>query len=1011
MKTAQGQTERQAAQSPGVMDLLQELGIVANESMSVTTTLYTALEAIGRHTGWPFARIAGQEGHSITHALQSVWWNRAVFDTDPLGDNWPSLSAQHHLLAEGQPLIIEDLSHNRSMALSADDDGPVLRGYLAYPIQVANTWAAAMEFFSTDPMHVPTELHQVLIHASALLGLVIERGHAQSSLRESERRFRAIFDQSFQFIGLMEPDGTLIEANETALQFAGITLDDVVGRKFWDTYWWQHSRAIQAELKAAVARAALGELVHYEVEVQGAGSQKIIIDFSIKPIRNVLGEVVLLIPEGRDITELRRTLESLRLTEARLEEAQYVAHMGHWEYDIVREEAFWSDTLYAVFGLDKETTIDPGKEFLARIHPDDVTMVRESLQRAYEARSSYEVSYRIVHPDGAVRYVLGAGNVVLDENGDAIRIAGIIQDISGRRALEQSLSRSVERLSSLNAMGQIVASSREPQQIHQQVLAAARSLLNVDILVLLAHDQGQLQIVAGDHRSDLNIGNWSMPVESGIAGDVWLMGRAVWLTGEECRRRRSEKMARLADYEPESIIAVPVRWQEEILGVLEAVDRRPDAFGAGDLETLQAIGTWLAIAIGKAGQHAALERRLRESEAIAEVSRALSETLEPQSILDLIASITNRIIPRTEWAVIHLLRGRPERLYPVASAGTAPPAADYIIGQGEGIAGRVLLEGHVLNIGDVLIDDRATQFARSSGMRSLVVAPIQSRNRTLGTISVMDREPYGFTADDERLVTILAAHAGMAIENAQLFDSQRRARTVAELQRERLRELTKRIVTAQEEERLRISRELHDEAGQALTSLKISLDLIRVALPPDQDALAARLADVAGLADETMETLRTLAHDLRPPGLDTFGLNVALEGLCYDFGARTGMTVTYEGDEQPALPTAVALSMYRLVQEALTNIAKHADATRARVVVAREDGQLSLMVIDDGKGFALDAEGSDPRQRGGIGLVSMHERAELLGGTLQIETAPGSGTQVLVRIPVDSGTEDAPSNN
>ena len=149
---------------------------------------------------------------------------------------------------------------------------------------------------------------------------------------------------------------------------------------------------------------------------------------------------------------------------------------------------------------------------------------------------------------------------------------------------------------------------------------------------------------------------------------------------------------------------------------------------------------------------------------------------------------------------------------------------------------------------------------------------------------------------------------------------------------------------------------------------------------------------------------------MRPPGLDTFGLNVALEGLCYVFGARTGMTVSYEGVELPELPTAVALSMYRLVQEALTNIAKHADATRVRVVVSREDGLLSLMVIDDGKGFALDAEGSEPRQRGGIGLVSMHERAELLGGTLQIETAPGSGTQVLVRIPVDSGVEDSQSS-
>jgi signal transduction histidine kinase len=272
----------------------------------------------------------------------------------------------------------------------------------------------------------------------------------------------------------------------------------------------------------------------------------------------------------------------------------------------------------------------------------------------------------------------------------------------------------------------------------------------------------------------------------------------------------------------------------------------------------------------------------------------------------------------------------------------------------------------------------------------------------LGTISIVARDPNVFGHEDERLMTILAAQAAMAIENAQLFDSQRRARTVAEMQRERLRALTKRIVTAQEDERLRISRELHDEAGQALTSLRISLELIRAGLPNDQQALRQRLGDVAGLADETMETLRMLAHDLRPPGLDAFGLNVALEGLCHDFSARTKLPVSYDGVELPKLPTTVALSVYRVVQEALTNIAKHAEARKAQVFLTHEDGSLDLAIVDDGKGFSLDTDGSDPRERSGIGLVNMQERAELLGGKLEVDTAPGRGTRLRVRIPIDA---------
>lgn len=990
---------READSSPAVMGLLQELGILANESMSVTTTLFMALDAIGRHTGWPLGRIIGRDEQRLDGEVEIFWYNRLVYPAEPCNNIWPQVLSARVAVGEGRPVIVEELVDEPAVACDCD---PPLRGYVAFPIQIGNNWAAFMEFFSNEPMRVPPALHQVLGHAAAVLGLVVERGRAQASLRESERRFRAIFDQSFQFIGLMQPDGTLIEANQTALQFAGITLDDVVGKKFWDTYWWVHSPVAQAELKAAIARAARGELVHYGVDVQGADGRLITIDFSIKPIRNVRGEIVMLIPEGRDITELRQTLESLRQAEARLEEAQYVAQMGHWEYDTVTGEAFWSNTLYPVFGLDPATVSDPGQEFLARIHPDDVEQVRALLKRAYENRRGYEHTYRLIWPDGTVRAVHGAGTVVQNESGDVVRISGIIQDITNRRELEQSLARSVERLSRLNAVGQLVASSHNLDLIWAQVLRSVRGLLQADMLVLLAHEQGELHIVAADHADGINVGPWSMPATQGVAGQAWLMGRPVWLMGEELRQRRFQKMVRLAGYEPGAMIAVPVRWQDEVLGVLEAMHQRPDVFDSDDVETLQAVATWLAIAIGRARQHEELERRLTESEAIARISRALSETLEPQSILDMIATAAHSLTPRTDWAVIHLLRGRPERLYPVAAAGNAPAPEDYVIGAGEGIAGRVLLDGHVLNVPDVTLDERATPFARAVGMRSLLVAPIQSRNRTLGTISLMQKEPGAFSADHERLLTILAAQAGMAIENAQLFDSQRRARTVAELQRERLRELTKRIVTAQEEERLRISRELHDEAGQALTSLKISLDLIRSALTPDQAALALRLADVAGLADETMETLRTLAHDLRPPGLDTFGLNVALEGLCYDFSMRTGIPVAYRGTELPELTPTVALSMYRLVQEALTNVAKHADASHAQVAVTRDEGHLALLVADDGRGFLVE-EVSDPRQRGGIGLVSMHERTELLGGKLSIDASPGQGTRLVVRIPLESG--------
>lgn len=971
-----------------VLGLLQELGIVANSSLPVGAALHMSLSAIGAHTGWLIGRVQMGASDEALLGEPAVTWRAGLWPEPPPPDTWP-----RHLLPDGATSVV-------TAELPPDGAIAPMRGYIACPIYIGTQRVATLEFLSDQPVEINSDLRQVLTHAATLLSLVIERGRAQAGLRESERRFRAIFDQSYQLIGLMEPDGTLIEANLTAVQFAGVTLDEVVGKKFWDTYWWQVSPATQEQLKAAIERAARGELIHYEVEVQGAGGQLITIDFSIKPIRNLAGEVVLLIPEGRDISDLRRTLEELRLAEARLEEAQQVARMGHWDYDIAREEAYWSKTLYAVFGLKPDEVAEPGQEFMARIHPDDLPIIRQHMEKAYNERHGYEVTYRIIHADGTPRSVYSAGNVVANERGEVVRMAGIVQDISRRRELEESLARSVERLSGINAVGQKVAATFDLAQIYDNVLAATRALLGIDLVVLFEPEGDQLRVRASDHRGNIRFGQWSIPADSGVVGEVWTTGRATRLSGEECRRRRSPHLLQLSGYMPNAMIAVPVRWQDQVVGVLQATDVREDAFEDSDVETLQAIGAWLAIAIGKARQHAALERRLRESEAITQVSRALSETLEPESILSLIADIAQNIVPHTDWTVIHLLRGRPERLYPAAAAGSAPPSESYIITPGEGLAWLALANGTLVNVSDVSHDQRASQFARNVGVKSMLVAPIQSRNRTIGTVSCVSRELGVFSDEDERLITILASQAAMAIENAQLFDSQRRARAVAELQRERLRELTQRIVTTQEEERLRISRELHDEAGQALTSLKISLDLIRVGLPEEEAALRSRLASVASLADETMETLRTLAHDLRPPGLDSFGLNVALEGLCYDFGARTELDVVYRGVELPELSTTVALSIYRLVQEALTNIAKHAAASRVEVNVTREDEHIRVVVGDNGQGFVQDRETDRPRRRGGIGLVSMRERAELLGGSLEIDTSPGKGTRLTARIPL-----------
>jgi PAS domain S-box-containing protein len=149
---------------------------------------------------------------------------------------------------------------------------------------------------------------------------ITDRLQAEQELREKERRFRAIFDQTFQFVGLLEPDGRLIEANQTALELGGVTAEQVIGQMFWETPWWQGSHESQVQLREAIARAATGEFIRYEVELSGAGGNTAICDFSIKPLRDETGQIVLLIPEGRDITQRKQAEAEIHKLNAELED-------------------------------------------------------------------------------------------------------------------------------------------------------------------------------------------------------------------------------------------------------------------------------------------------------------------------------------------------------------------------------------------------------------------------------------------------------------------------------------------------------------------------------------------------------------------------------------------------------------------------------------------------------------------------------------------------------------------
>jgi signal transduction histidine kinase len=212
-----------------------------------------------------------------------------------------------------------------------------------------------------------------------------------------------------------------------------------------------------------------------------------------------------------------------------------------------------------------------------------------------------------------------------------------------------------------------------------------------------------------------------------------------------------------------------------------------------------------------------------------------------------------------------------------------------------------------------------------------------------------------------------------------------------------IKNLAGRLITAQEAERSRIARDLHDDINQQLASLSIALSSVKRRLQQGETAgIQEEIARLQARIIEVTNVTRQLSHDLHPGVLQHAGLVAALRGHCAEFGSQHGIEVTFSAAGIDGVPEETALCLYRVTQEALRNIAAHAGAREARVALSPSAEGLELVINDDGQGFDL----AEARRRGGVGLISLDERVRLIGGSLRIETQPRRGTELRVRVPI-----------
>ncbi len=263
-----------------------------------------------------------------------------------------------------------------------------------------------------------------------------------ANLLEAETRFRAIFDQTFQFIGLLTPDGTLLEANQTALDFGGITKADVVGKPFWEAYWWRISPDTQLQLQKAIAKASNGEFVRYPVAVQGANEKVITIDFSLRPIKSDRGEIVLLIPEGRDISKQVEFEAALERSQAR-----YRAIVEDQTELICRYRAdatisFVNDAFCRYFGIDSKQLI--GYKYIPLVYDGDRELVTQQIDSMNQTNPTVTITHR-VWTKGQVRWTQWNNRIILNEAGEISEYQAVGRDITALKETEAKLRESEAR--------------------------------------------------------------------------------------------------------------------------------------------------------------------------------------------------------------------------------------------------------------------------------------------------------------------------------------------------------------------------------------------------------------------------------------------------------------------------------------------------------------------------------------------------------------------------------------
>jgi len=514
-------------------------------------------------------------------------------------------------------------------------------------------------------------------------------------------------------------------------------------------------------------------------------------------------------------------------------------------------------------------------------------------------------------------------------------------------------------------------------------------------------DDPQNRVLRIEHSSTLDPGVERMmsrvvtlPYGSGLAGRVVVSRTPEYLLDvQEDPRWLDQGLAREARLH--AYAGIPLVTGARVAGVLGILCGTRRQFTPEDKELLNLLADHAAIAIRNAEllaseqtAHDEAEGRAKQQAAVVQIGQQALAGTDLSTLMNDSVTLVARVLGVEYCKILELLpSGEALRLRAGVGWQEGLVGRATVPAGTESQAGYTLLSPEPVIVEDLRREGRFTgpPLLHDHGVVSGVSVIIQGPARPYGVLGAHTTSRRAFTKDDVHFLQAVANTLGTAIERKRAEEA--------------LGKLLNQVLTAQEEERARIARELHDETGQSLASLVVGLSALENART--LKAAKTQAGELRGLASLAVGEVRRLAWGLRPSVLDDLGLVAALERYAVEFARSRGIRVDVRArglDER--LPSRAETALYRLVQEALTNVAKHAEAKAVAIAVERRRSSARLTVGDDGRGFDVEATLSHVGASEHFGLHGMRERAALLGGSVTIESAPRNGTTIIVEIPL-----------